>query len=128
MTSLFYSIQWMIAWLDSLDDVDEDNYFDVIKGLQVIYKLKKTFYQAGATSLTGPRAKDFERNSSDVDGLVVLLSNRSPSSSAGSDNDDVERLDEDGNASDDESDLKSTTDTIASDMSLTNLMGTNLIT
>lgn len=127
MTLLTYSIQWMIAWLKSLDDVDEDNYFDVIKGLQVICKLKKTFYQTGATSLTGPRAKDFERNSSDVDGLVVLFSNRRLQSSSTS-NDDDERLDEDGNASDDESDLKSTTETIASDISLTNLMGTNLIT
>ena len=119
-----FSNQWMIAWLDSLSDVDDDNYLDVIKGLQVICKLKKSFYRSGETSLTGPRVKDSDRTSTDVDGVTVLFSNRSLSSSTN----DVVVDDDDGNASDEEGDSMSTTaattETVAGDLtSLSSLMG-----
>ena len=128
----------MNAWLESVDEVCEENFMDVIKGLQVIYKLKNSYYSAGATSLTDPKVKDSDRNNSNINGLTVLFSHRLPSASVHSkkgsseDCDDDDRLEEeeeeeeeDGNDSDDgEGRMQCTTASITSDgTSLTKLTG-----
>ena len=127
----------MNAWLESVDEVCEENFMDVIKGLQVIYKLKNSYYSAGATSLTDPKVKDSDRNNSNINGLTVLFSHRLPSASVHSkkgsseDCDDDDRLEEeeedeeDGNDSDEgEGRMQCTTESIASDgTSLTKLTG-----
>ena len=122
----------MNAWLESVDEVCEENFIDVIKGLQVICKLKNSYYSAGATSLTDPKVKDSDRNNSNINGLTVLFSHRLPSASvhakkgSSEDCDDDDRLEEeDGNDSDDgEGRMQCTTESIASDgISLTKLTG-----